>query len=233
MLGILCMILMAVGSVMLFLPVGFIMGGTPISRLMLMALVIFGWLFMLAPTLILLFRAKQTTAMRLLDLPKKEGPLWLYIMEGGVGGFMQSVRLSQAHLWVEGRGMVKDVGAEARLSIGGHDTRIVLEKVGHTVVPRMAQFAKELAEKFGLDNMVEARHLARLVKEGQVSEKVVVEKVTERTEYSDPEEIDIRDLRMLGIPNPVIAEEFDLTEEEMEEAGLMDVIQERQVEESQ
>lgn len=158
-----------------------------------------GFVVCAIPTLILLILAKRSSAIHIMNFPRRGEILWLYVLKGGNAYFVPSKRLAQAHLWSKGRGLVKDTGEDSRIIIGRHDCRIVKETVGHTINPIIAQYMSRLRKKYGMKNIAQARNLARFVRYGKVSEESVEEHVAKRTGYRNPVKIDEQDLADLGI----------------------------------
>ena len=164
-----------------------------------MVITMLGGIMMFISPMIFLILAKRSSVIHLIETPRQGQVLWLYIQKGGSAYFVPSVRLAQAFLYSKGRGIVKDIGDESKISIGRHSVRIVLEKVGHTINPYMAQYASILKKKYGFKDLKQARNAGRFIYEGIVSEKAIKEYTKKKTKYEEPDKITEEDLKQLGI----------------------------------
>jgi len=160
---------------------------------------LFGIIILIMAPIILLILARRSSAIHLIDFPKPGQVLWLYIMKGGMGYFVPSTRLAQAFLYSKGRGIVKDIGDNSRISIGRHSVRVVLETVGHTIDPYQAQYASRLRKKKGFKDIRQARNAGRFIHKGFVKEKDVEEYAKRKNKFSEPDKITEKDLESLGI----------------------------------
>jgi len=160
---------------------------------------LFGVVILAIAPIILLILAKRSSAIHLIDFPKPGQVLWLYVMKGGMAYFVPSVRMAQAFLYSKGRGIVKDVGENSRISIGRHNVRIVLEKVGHTINPYIAQYASRLRRKYGFKDIKQARNAGRFIHAGIVKKKDIEEYAKKKNKFKEPYKVDEEDLKSLGI----------------------------------
>jgi len=168
---------------------------------------LFGVIILAMAPIILLILAKRSSAIHLIDFPKPGQVLWLYVMKGGMAYFVPSVRLAQAFLYSKGRGIVKDIGDNSRISIGRHSVRLVLETVGHTVDPYIAQYASRLKKKKGFKDIRQARNAARFIHEGFVKEEDIEDYAMKKHKFSDPNKITEEDLKLLGIEKEEVKDE--------------------------
>ena len=189
------------GILILTLPTYFEMSGNLIlTAQQNLLLNLLGILLLIAPTFLILILAKKSSAIYLIDFPKRGQVLWLYILKGGYAYFVPSVRLAQAHLWSKGKGIVKDIGGRSRITIRRHDVRIVLETVGHTIDPYMAHYTSILRRKYGLKNFIQARHAGRFIEQGYVTEKDLMKEATKQTGYTDQEDFTDEEVnKLLGL----------------------------------
>ena len=108
--------------------------------------------------LMLFGRAKSTTAIHLLDKPKRNHHLWLYAHRDGSLMFTPGIRNVESQLYSpELDAQIQEFKSYRMFD---HSIRIVPEGVGHAVDLGMVLYAQLMKNKYGFENIQEARDAA-------------------------------------------------------------------------